>query len=112
MAFRPEVSLGLALATIAVTGAVFTHALPPHADMASAPSDNVDLDAARKKATWLSAGVVGAISLLAKDPMIFIVGGTAVVVMDMYARHSIAVDPNTGKLPAPGVPAQTIPMAA
>jgi hypothetical protein len=57
--------------------------------MQGLPAGNADVDAAERKATWLSAGVVAAISLLARDPTIFVIGSAAAVAMAWMTRHSV-----------------------
>lgn len=95
MALKPEVSLGMALATVAVTGAIFANALPSNADVRTLDSGNTDIQKAERTATWMSAGAVATISLLAKDPTIFTVGGLAVIGMAWWYRHSDQVDAMT-----------------
>lgn len=110
---KPEVSLGVGLGTGAVVAAIYYNALPPMVDIRVGPSQNADVSAARKAAAWTSAGVVGGISLLAKDPTIFAVGAAFVIVMDWWYRHSNAVDPRSSRATAlgamkanPGAPTQ------
>lgn len=97
MALKPEVSLGVALATATVVYGVHQAATPSNADIRSLESNNVDVQAAERAATWTSAVLVSGISLLAKDPTIFIVGGAMVVVAAWTTRHSDQVDTVTKK---------------
>lgn len=94
---KPEISLGVGLATAAIVGAVYVNATPSLTDARVAPPGNGDLEAARKMAAWTSAGTVAGISLLAKDPTVFILGGAMVIVLDWWYRHANEVDPSTGK---------------
>lgn len=112
---KPEVSLGVGLGTGAVVAAVYYNALPPMVDVRVGPSQNKDVGASRKAAAWTSAGIVGGISLLAKDPTIFAVGAAFVIVLDWWYRHANAVDPRAGKATAmgammadPGAPTQAM----
>lgn len=112
---KPEVSLGVGLGTGAVVAAIYYNALPPVVDIRVGPSQNGDVEAARKAAAWTSAGIVGGISLLAKDPTIFAVGAAFVIVLDWWYRHSNAVDPRTARATAlgamkanPGAPTQAM----
>lgn len=97
---KPEVSLGVGLGTGAVVAAIYYNALPPMVDIRVGPSQNKDVGAARKAAAWTSAGVVGGISLLAKDPTVFAVGAAFIIVLDWWYRHANAVDPRVGKATA------------
>jgi hypothetical protein len=101
MGLKPEISLGVGLATAAVVYAVYSNATPTIADIRSAPQGDPTIDSTRKSASWLSAGVVGAISLIAKDPTVFILGGAMVVAMDWWTRHANEVNPDTGRATVP-----------
>ena len=96
MALRPEISIPAGLATAAVVASIYQRGLPPAADVRRADPGNADIEATRKQNAWLAAGVVGGISLIAKDPAIFIIGGTMVVAYDWFTRHANYVNPITG----------------
>lgn len=88
MALKPE---GSVLGGLAVAGVVYSvHAVmhPTVADIQGLPAGNKDVDDAEKKATWLSVGIVSGVSLLARDPGIFIIGSAATVAMAFLARHA------------------------
>lgn len=97
MNLKPEVSLGVGLATAAVVGGVYVNALPTLAEVRISKPQDQDLEAARKVAAWTSAAIVGGISLLAKDPTVFIVGGAMVIITDWWYRHANVVNPMWGK---------------
>lgn len=90
---KPEVSIPVGLATGVMVFAVYQNALPTVADVRVAKEQDPDIDSARKMAAWTSAGLVAAVSLLAKDPTVFIIGGVIVVGMDLAYRHADAVNP-------------------
>lgn len=94
---KPEVSIGVGLATGAVVASVYFNALPPMVDVRVGPPQDQDVAAARKAAAWTSAGIVAGISLIAKDPTVFAVGAAAVIVFDWWYRHANAVDPRARK---------------
>jgi len=94
---KPEVSIGVALPVAALVYAIFANATPPITDVRQAQPGDADVDAARKLAVWTAAGVVGAVSLIAGDPNVFILGGGTIVVMDWWHRHANEVDPLTGR---------------
>lgn len=101
MPLKREVSLGVGLATAALVWGVYNSALPSVAEERVAqPGDN-DLAAAERVATWTAAAVVSGISLLAKDPTVFVLGGTMVVVLAWWHRHSNMVNPMTGLAAVP-----------
>lgn len=94
---KPEVSLPVALATSAVVYAIYGN-IPDVPDIRVSEPNDADLAGAEKTARWTSAGVVAGISLVARDPNIFIIGGIAVIVMSWWHRHANMLDPVTGKL--------------
>jgi hypothetical protein len=96
MGLKPEVSLGVGLATAAVVWSIYQNATPTIADIRAGAANDPTIDGTRKMAAWSAAGVVAGISLISHDPTVFIVGGIMVVMVDWWTRHANAVDPNTG----------------
>jgi len=93
----PQASLGVGLATAGVVYAIYTKAMPPIADIRVADSQNRDLAASERLATWTAVGVVSGISLMAKDPDIFVIGGITTIALAWWHRHANMVSPLTGK---------------
>jgi hypothetical protein len=112
MALRPEISLAGALATGGLVYAIYSRNLPPNADLRVGDPGDPDAESERKQALWSSIGVVGAISLLAKDPTIFVVGSAMTIGLDWSTRHAIWVDPSTGSAALPRADDQMIPTQA
>lgn len=90
---KPEASIGVGLATAAVVYGVYTTAVPSIADVRSLPQGTRDIEASERSAAWMSAAVVGAISLIAKDPTVFILGGSMVVALSWWYKHAETVNP-------------------
>lgn len=103
---KPEASIGTSLAVCAVVYAIHSNFTPSMADMQGLPMGNADTDAAERKATWLSAGVVGAVSLLARDPTIFVLGSAATIALAWFSRHATWTESKAG--PAIGAPGQSM----
>jgi hypothetical protein len=99
---KAEVSIPVGLATAAVVYAVFSNATPSIADIRSAPPNNDDIAKSERMATILSAAIVGGISLIARDPNVFIIGGAMVIGMSLWTRHANAINPATGTVQVPG----------
>jgi hypothetical protein len=93
----PQASIGVGLAVAAVVYTIYNKALPPIADMRVADSQNRDLAASEKAATWTAVGTVAGISLIARDPDIFIIGGLTTIALAWWHRHANMVNPATGK---------------
>lgn len=94
---RPEISLGLSLATATVVYAIYQR-MPNAADVRVNKPGDEHLDAIRKQNAWLAAGTVAGISLLAKDATIFIVGGVTVVALDWMTRVNTWTNPLSGRV--------------
>lgn len=95
---KPEVSLPVGLALGTMVYAIHNNATPPMIDIRASDANDAHVDASRKAATWTSAAIVSFVSLVTKDPNIFIIGGAVVVAMDFWTRHANAVRPDTGKV--------------
>jgi hypothetical protein len=88
------------LAVAGVVFAVHSNFTPTVADMQGLPSGTKDVDAAERKATWISIGIVSGVSLLAKDPTIFVMGSIATVALAFASRHALWTETKTGLLNA------------
>jgi hypothetical protein len=110
MALKPDMSVSVGLATAAVVYAVYSNATPSITEIRAAKPNDSDVEASRKMASWLSAGVVGGISLITKDPTIFIIGGGMVIALDWYTRHANLVNPTVGKATSMAASAGTLPV--
>jgi hypothetical protein len=93
MGLKPDVSLMAALATGAVVWGIYNNALPSMPDVRVGRPDDPHVDGSRKAATWTAAATVAGISLIAKDPTIFIVGGAMTIAADWWYRHANAHNP-------------------
>lgn len=101
MALKPEASLigGIALASL-VYGA-YSQATPTIADIRVAKPGDPDIAASRKMAAWSTAAIVSAVSLIAQDKTMFVMGATMIVILDWWTRHANEVDPGTSRATAP-----------
>lgn len=96
MALKPEVSLPVSLATAAVVYGIYSNALPPVVDLRATPANDSQVASTEKAAAWTAAAVVAGISLIAKDPTVFIIGGSMVVALSWWNKHANAVNPEFG----------------
>ena len=101
MALKPEMSLAASLAVMALDFGIYQLNLPTTADVKSSAPHNQAIDSSRSAATWTAISACGALSILARDPNIFIFGGGFAVVLDFYFRHANAVEPTTGQVTMP-----------
>lgn len=100
MGLKPEVSIGVGLATAGVVYAIHTNFTPTMADIQALPAGNADIDRAERQATWASIGAVSAISLLTKDATVLVLGSLATVGMAFLTRHANWTETLTGGLGA------------
>ena len=90
-----EKSIIVGLSVASIVYATYSKATPSVADMrVGAPGDG-DIESSRKTAAWTSAAIVAGVSLLAKDPNIFVMGGAMIIGLDWITRHANQVDPQT-----------------
>jgi hypothetical protein len=95
---KPEGSIVAGIATAALVYGVYTANVGNIATLHASPSGDTNGRAARKKAAIESVTVVAAVSLLARDINIFILGGGVIVLLDWHARHAVESHPETGQL--------------
>jgi len=95
MALKPEGSVMAGLAVAGMVYGIHTAFHPSVADIQGIPAGNADVAAGEKKATWMSVGIVSGVSLLAKDPTIFILGSAATVAMAFFTRHATFTETKT-----------------
>lgn len=103
---KPEASIGTGLAVAALVYGIHSNFTPTVADMQGLPAGNADVDGAERKATWLSAAIVAGISLIARDPTVFVIGSAATIGLSWFSRHATWTDSKTG--PAIGNPGQSL----
>lgn len=89
---KPNENLMLAAAVGAVVYGTYNIALPTIADTRGLPGGTPDIDKAEKVATWASVTVVSGISLLAKSPEVFVVGGLITIGLAWSYKHASQVD--------------------
>lgn len=94
---KPEVSIGMGLAVGVLVWSIYQHALPSIVDHRVGDPDDENAAAAERLATWTSAGTVAGISLIAKDPTVFVIGGAMTVALSFWHRHANMVNPMTGR---------------
>lgn len=97
MALKPEFSVMGGLAVGAMVFAIHANATPSQADIQALPAGTPDIDRAERNASWLSAGVVSAVSLVARDPNIFVMGAVMTVAMSWWTRNSNWVESVGGR---------------
>lgn len=95
---KAEISIPIALATSTVAIALYQRGLPSSADIRVGVPGDETIETVRKQNAWLAAGTVSIVSLLTKDPTVFIIGGLTVVAMDVFTRANNWASPVTNKI--------------
>lgn len=98
---KPDGSVTLGIATGVMVYAVYDRSLPNSAVIHATDPGDANIEAARKKAAWSSAGVLSIVTLLTKDVNVLILGAVVLFALDMSARHANASDNVTQNLTSP-----------
>lgn len=92
-----EAMLGsLALSTFVV--GVYTVALPHAVDIRASAENDGHVASTEKTAAWISAGAVSGLSILLRDPTMFIMGSLTIVGLSWWYRHANTVNPAIGRV--------------
>lgn len=95
MKMAPEGSVIAGVATAALVYSIYAGFGPTVADKRVSSPGDLDLDSSERQATMLSAAVVSGVSLIARDPTIFVIGGATLVVLAWTHRTANYYDPVT-----------------
>jgi hypothetical protein len=101
MALKPEASLGASLAMMALDFGIFQLHLPNTADIRNSPPHNSVFASSTKAAAWTAITASAALSLLARDPNMFIFGGGFAAALAFYYKHANMTHPGTGEVTLP-----------
>lgn len=101
MALKPEASVLGGLAVAALVFGIHQQATPTQADLQALPQGTPDVDRANRAATWMSVVAVSGISLIARDPGIFLIGSAAAVGLKVWGDHSIHTESIMGRYLSP-----------
>lgn len=105
MAFRsilkPSESTVASLATVGFVIAIYQMNVGNTAQVHASDANHPVLETSRKKAGYSALAGVAALTLLTKDANIGILGGGAIIAMELTTRHAIMAHPVTGQLTAP-----------
>lgn len=93
-----ENSIITALATAGLVFAIYNMKLGPVADLHATDANDPNMRASIKKAGWAAVLGVGAMTLLAGDLNIAILGGGAIIYEELTNRHALMASPSTGQI--------------
>jgi hypothetical protein len=109
---KPEGSVVAGIATAGLVYAIYQMDLGPVAQVHASPPNLGFLEPSRKKAAYTSFATVAALTLIAKDANIGILGFVSIIAMEVHYRHAIMSNPDTGTIEPPSptkyVPAENV----
>lgn len=88
-------SILMATATGAMVLGVFNGVAPSISDVSESAADVASVNTNTRVASWLSAGLVGGISILMRDPTIFTVGAMEIVGLNLWLRSANHSNPTS-----------------
>ena len=99
--FKPENSVIAGLGVVGLVWADYSLHMGSTSAVHLSPANHPALETSRAKAGYTAAILVAGIALIAHDPNIIILGGMAIIVMEISMRHAIMTDPQTGQVVPP-----------
>lgn len=109
---KPENSVVAGIATAGLVYSVYQMDLGPVAEVHATEANHPILEPSRKKAAYTSFAAVAALTLIARDANIGILGFLTIIAMEAHYRHAIMTDAATGILQPPSpskyVPAENV----
>ncbi|HXO24208.1 MAG TPA: hypothetical protein VN870_06490 [Streptosporangiaceae bacterium] len=101
MGLKPEASFGATLAVMGLDYGIFQLHLPSVSDVKNSPPHNSILGSGTNAAAWTAVSACAALSLLARDPNIFIFGGGFAVALTWFYKHANMTHPGLGEVTMP-----------
>lgn len=102
---KPEGSLILGAALAGAVFAEYQLTVGNVSGVHMSEANHPALETSRKKAGYTSAILVASLALLAKDPNLVILGGGAIIAMELSYRHAVMAHPETGQIMPPAASA-------
>lgn len=98
---KPSDSVVMSVATVGGVIAVYELHLGSVAQAHATDANHGANASSKKKAGYTALAFVAALTLIAKDANIAILGGGTIIAMEINYRHAIMTDPVTGDIQAP-----------
>jgi hypothetical protein len=98
---KPDQSVMASVASVAFVVAIYQMNVGTIAQAHATDPNHRVLESSRKKAGYTALMGVSALTLLTRDANVAILGGGAIIAMELNARHAIMAHPDTGKMTAP-----------
>lgn len=98
---KPSESVTVGLGVAAGVFAVYGN-LPAIPDIRVAQPNDPEITKSERGASWFAIGLVSGVSLLTKDPTVFVIGGLAMIGASIWHQHANAYDMQTGRVEGAG----------
>jgi hypothetical protein len=98
---KPEGSIVAGIATVGLVYGLYQLNVGPMSQAQATPANHPVLESSRKKAGIQAFIVVAALTLIARDMNIGILGGGTIIAMEVAYRHGIMAHPESGKIENP-----------
>lgn len=95
---KPNEEIMAASFSVATVLAVFSLHSPNLADVKASQAGNANTHRSVKSAILTSTALVSGLALLAKSPVVYVVGGLTIALEGWQAYHANALNPSTGKI--------------
>lgn len=98
---KPEGSTVAGLAVVGTVFAIYQLEVGAVSSAAATDANHPVLTSSRKKAGLTALAMVGALTLITKDANVGILGGGAIIAMELSYRHGIMANPQDQKMQNP-----------
>lgn len=109
---KPEGSIVAGIATAGLVYSIYQLDLGPVSQVHATEANHPVLEPSRKKAAYTAFIAVAAITLIARDRNIGVLGFSTIIAMEAHYRHAIMTDPLSGIMQPPSptkyVPAENV----
>jgi hypothetical protein len=98
---KPEGSIVAGIATVGTVYGIYQLSVGPLSQAHATPANHPVLESSRKKAGLISLVFVSALTLIARDANIGILGGGTIIAMELAYRHGIMANPQSQMMENP-----------
>lgn len=98
---KPEGSLIMGATVAGIVYATYQLDIGTVAQAQATDAHHPALETSRRKAGYTSLVLVGGLALLARDPNIVILGGAAIIAMEVHYRSAIMTHPESNRMTPP-----------
>lgn len=98
---KPEGSITAGIATAGLVYAIYQMDVGPVSQVQMTDANHPSLETSRKKAGYTSFIAVAALTLIARDTNIGVLGFLSIIAMEAHYRHAIMADAITGIMQPP-----------